>query len=231
MPPPPLPAARLPVMTELLTLRTASELFWKFTDSAPPSSPEWLALNVLLVTIMVSLAPTRASAPPRPRVAVLPKNSTPLMAVVPNLETSPPPHSFAAQPAAVLFRNRTLEIVKLEGGKKVTPPSFEQPPPSGAHPKKSTAPPGELTKSVFVLLPFWKITLAMLRLPLVSLSLLVEMNLSFQAVPPTQTTPDVPPQPWMMLVGLPLPSTSPRIVRSSRTSRSPASAMPSGSPT
>src|SRR5713101_1915562 len=96
-----------------------------------------MPLNVLLVTLMVSLAPTRVSAPPRPRVAVLPENVEVLMVVGPNSESNPPPQSFQApQPAAVLFRNLVLVTLRPAVGKEPV-----QPPPSGAQPKKSTAPP------------------------------------------------------------------------------------------
>src|SRR6266849_2053448 len=143
-----------------------------------------------------SWAPIRATAPPSP-TAVLPEKSESLIVVGPNSESSPPPQALPAQPAAVLFMKRTLVMVRLATGKEPV-----QPPPSGAQPKKSTAPPRKLKKgsglrgsNTLVLLPFRKITLLILRLPSVSPTLLVEMNLSFQAVPLEHATPDVPPHP------------------------------------
>src|SRR6266852_1440727 len=147
--------------------------------------------------VSCSWAPTRASAPPSP-TAVLPEKSESLIVVGPNSESSPPPQTLPVQPAAVLFRKRTLVMVRLATGK--AGPPFEQPKPSGAQPKKSTAPPRKLNAGsggelVLVLLPFRKITLLILRLPSVVPSLFVEMNLSFQAVPLEQANPEVPPHP------------------------------------
>src|SRR5712692_1550168 len=144
--------------------------------------------------VSCSWAPIRATAPPSP-TAVLPEKSEVLMVVGPNSASSPPPQALPVQPAAVLFMKRTLVMVRLATGKEPV-----QPPPSGAQPKKSTAPPRKLKKGsggelVLVLLPFRKMTLLILRLPSVSPTLLVEMNLSFQSVPLEHATPDVPPHP------------------------------------
>src|SRR6266849_24931 len=145
--------------------------------------------------VSCSWAPIRATAPPSP-TAVLPEKSESLMVVGPNSASSPPPQALPVQPAAVLFMKRTLVMVRLD---TVEPPVPVQPPPSGAQPKKSTAPPRKLKKgsgAVLVLLPFRKITLLILRLALPVVPVfLVEMNLSFQAVPLEQANPDEPPHP------------------------------------